>query len=168
MAVEAGNLYKEAYKRGELYADGTLYQRGRALFEQADMASLFLLHEQLRTPDLLKEDEQEALSATTFAEAFSLVTARRSERMKQFNVRLTSPSLPEDGRLLHYWPHENLACGAAEYSSNGFFDQNNVPPWDTWISFDGRVLVSWVPAILIPLAQDGIDANPEACIAWAQ
>jgi hypothetical protein len=165
--LEAGNLYAEAYKRGEFYSDGSLYQKARALHTEADVDSLVMLRGQLRTADFLKEDEQGALSAETFSDAFSLVTSRRREHVKQLHIQVTSPSSKEDGRLLHYWPHENLACGAAEYSSNGFFDQNNVPPWDTWMSFDGRTLVSWVPSILIPLAQDGIDANPEGCIAWA-
>jgi hypothetical protein len=166
--VEAGNLYIEAYKRGESYSDGTLYQKAKSLHKQADVDSLVLLRGQLRTPELLKENEQAALSAETFADAFSVVTSRRRTHVRQLNIQVTSPHSKEDGRLLHYWPHENLACGAAEYSSKGFFDQNNVPPWDTWVSFKGRILVSWVPAILIPLAQDGIDANPEACIAWAK
>ena len=57
--------------------------------------------------------------------------------------------------------------GAAKYSSNGFFDVNNVPPWDIWVAFSEQTLVSWVPPMLLELAQKGIDANPEGCIRWA-
>jgi hypothetical protein len=71
------------------------------------------------------------------------------------------------GRLLLYTPSENLACGAAEVSSNGFFDVNNVPPWDIWVGFSERTLVSWVPPALIEVAQMGIYVNPEECIRWA-
>jgi hypothetical protein len=77
------------------------------------------------------------------------------------------PDRVDRGRLLLYWPDENLACGGAEVSSHGFFDVNNVPPWDLWVAFSERTLVSWVPAQVIEIAQLGIDANPEACIRWA-
>jgi hypothetical protein len=71
------------------------------------------------------------------------------------------------GRLLLYAPEENLACGAAEYSSLGFFDVDNVPPWDTWMLMLGKYLVLWVPPQLIRLVQEGLDVNPEQCILWA-
>ena len=168
MVSEAGKLSFEAHKRGEKYPNGPRYKKARALFEQADMASLVLLRKQLRSPELLQGPLSENLSAKDFADAVSSVLTNRHERLKETNAKITRPPSAEVGKLLHYWPHENLACGAAEYSSNGFFDADNVPPWDTWVSFDGSTLISWVPAILIPLAQAGIDANPEECISWAR
>jgi len=66
------------------------------------------------------------------------------------------------GQLLLYNPNENLACGAAEHSSNEFFDVNNVPPWDIWVDFSEDTLTSWVPPALVDVAQTGIDVNPEA------
>jgi hypothetical protein len=168
MVLEAGQLYSEAYKRGESYSDGPLFREGHVLFEKADMPSLVLLRAQLRTPDFLTENLLENLAAENFQDVLSVVASKRRESLKRLGAQVTLPSPEDDGRLLHYWPQENLSCGAAEYSSNGFFDVHNVPPWDTWISSDGGALVSWVPKILIPLAQAGIDANPEACIAWAK
>jgi len=63
----------------------------------------------------------------------------------------------------------------------GFFDFENVPPWDTWICYvagkgvnDARwhpfdaYLLSWVPVSLVDLVTAGIDANPEGCICWAR
>jgi hypothetical protein len=70
------------------------------------------------------------------------------------------------GKLLLYSPDDNLSDGAAQCSSKGFFDVNNIPPWDTWICFFERYLVSWVPPRLLPLASAGIDVNPEQCILW--
>jgi hypothetical protein len=74
------------------------------------------------------------------------------------------------GRLLLYWPEESLADGAASQSSNGFFDDWNMPPWDTWISLTkvsgGTALVSWVPSDFVGLVSDGVWANPEECIQW--
>jgi hypothetical protein len=64
-------------------------------------------------------------------------------------------------------PHDSLSDGAATVQSEGFFDVDNVPAWDTWIYFDGRTLLSWVPAQLISKVQSGIDVNPEGCIKWA-
>ncbi len=69
-------------------------------------------------------------------------------------------------KILLYAPEENLADGAAKYSSKGFFDVDNVPPWDTWLTFSNGILLSWVPELLVGLAQNGIDANPEGCIRW--
>jgi hypothetical protein len=60
-----------------------------------------------------------------------------------------------------------LACGAAEYLSLGYFDVDNVPPWDTWILMLGKYLLSWVPPRLARLVQEGLDENPEPCILWA-
>ena len=87
------------------------------------------------------------------------------------------------GRLLAYFPWDNLACGAAEKASRGFFDVDNIPPFDTWVWLveetktvtfpDGSPterqanwLVAWVPPAFLELARRGIDANPEKCIRW--
>jgi hypothetical protein len=71
------------------------------------------------------------------------------------------------GRILLYAPDENLFDGAAKYSSKGFFDVNNVPPWDTWVCYTDGHLVSWVPPVLEELASAGVAVNPEECIQWA-
>ena len=86
-------------------------------------------------------------------------------------------SLPEqiyarwDGRLLAYFPDENLACGVAEAETAGFLTTDNVPPWDTWVAYlheDDRTnyLVSWVPGKMIRSVASGIDVNPEKCFDW--
>lgn len=82
------------------------------------------------------------------------------------------------GRLLVYFPDANLADGAAEVESDGFFDADNVPPWDTWVAFgtDPRsrdisyrsYVIAWVPAELVERANRGIEANPEVCICWLE
>jgi hypothetical protein len=101
-----------------------------------------------------------------WAEAVAEVVAKRSQLVGQ-----TSPEKgtgdEASGRLLLYIPSDNLADGAAQHSSNGFFDVNNVPPWDIWVDFSERTLVSWVPPVLVEAAQMGIDVNPEGCIRWA-
>lgn len=79
------------------------------------------------------------------------------------------------GQLLVYFPEEDLADGAAELETRGFFDIHNTPPWDSWVAliedpsaerFKGAFLLAYVPPVLIPLADRGIEVNPEACISW--
>ena len=78
-----------------------------------------------------------------------------------------------NGRLLLYEPDVNLACGAAEAESNGFFDVNNVPAWDTWVwyiegeSVENNYLISWVAPQIVDVVEAGVIVNPEECIQWA-
>ena len=82
----------------------------------------------------------------------------------------------EGGRLMVYFPGADLADGAAEQETKGFFDVNNAPPWDTWVGFFrdssgsdtsyAQYLVAWIPQVFVSLAQSGIDVNPERCIEW--
>jgi hypothetical protein len=114
------------------------------------------------------------------------VVAEREQHLEAFGVTLPPHDsafrvLEENGgALVAYFPHQNLCDGAAVLSSDGFFDNNNVPPWDLWIDLlpvpsellhgghlHASLLVSWVPHHLVPLAQAGIDVNPEECILFA-
>ena len=83
------------------------------------------------------------------------------------------------GKLLVYFPDMELADGAAEAETMGFFDVNDAPPWDTWVALfsdlepigeaDRAVyLVSWVPATLTSLVQRGLDVSMTECIAWLE
>lgn len=77
-----------------------------------------------------------------------------------------------------YFPDADLADGAAEIQSRGFFDLHNVPPWDTWIALaddgpnadvsHGQYVVCWVPPSLVTWANEGIEVNPEQCIVWLE
>jgi hypothetical protein len=74
------------------------------------------------------------------------------------------------GKLVLYEPDRNLFDGGAEASSEGFFDANSVPPWDTWVCYlaeDPGTLVAWVPPALLAKAGAGVAANPEGCLSWA-
>jgi hypothetical protein len=84
-----------------------------------------------------------------------------------------SPLL-EKGRLLIYEPDENLYDGAAEAASEGFFDVDNIPPWDLWLMAVVEVqqrpntyLLAWIPPECVELTAAGIEVNPEHCIRWA-
>lgn len=76
-------------------------------------------------------------------------------------------------RFIVYLPETNLADGAAALVSHGYFDDDNVPPWDTWVVYipadagEPGKLISWVPPQLFKLVDDAIQVNPEECIYWA-
>lgn len=86
-----------------------------------------------------------------------------------------SPGSSPSGRVLWYLSDENLFDGAAEQASQGFFNVQNLPPWDTWLGFRqmtggprgaSGTLFAWVPDWCLALADAGIHANPEECIGW--
>jgi hypothetical protein len=56
--------------------------------------------------------------------------------------------------------------------SNGFFDEFDVPAWDTWIDFRHTektdALLCWVPQSLVPIVNQGIRVNCPACISWLE
>ena len=106
------------------------------------------------------------------------VNALLQRRQDCVSLELAPAATPGDllnGRLLVYFPDEDLADGAAEEATAGFFDSNNTPPWDTWVGLfrdphkgvsSAEYLVSWVPEPFVLLASRGIDVNPEGCIVW--
>src|SRR5258708_4477914 len=85
------------------------------------------------------------------------------------------------GRLLAFTPDGTLSDGAANLATQGFFDDDNIPAWDTWIWYvtNDRVsnlewwrgcdsyLLSWVSDSLVEVVAAGIDVNPEECLCWA-
>jgi hypothetical protein len=103
----------------------------------------------------------------SYRRAVFQVVRERSILLKELQATIVN-TLGElsGGKLLLYEPLENVSDGAAEASSHGFFDANDAPPWDTWITYLDDAIVSWVPESMIPSAQAGIDANPVDCIHW--
>ena len=90
---------------------------------------------------------------------------RKAEQLRKEGRTAATPICElAGGRLLLFVPAETLDDGAARYSSKGFFDVHNSPPWDTWIGFIDQHVVSWVPPQLIELANAGVEVNPEQCI----
>jgi hypothetical protein len=106
---------------------------------------------------------------------FSAARTVFAHRRHQARVSKAPPSLG-GGRLLTYFPDGDLACGAAEAESDGFFDVHNAPPWGTWVAMieddwerddcSSIYLVAWVPPAFLEHAHRGISVNPENCIAW--
>lgn len=123
----------------------------------------------LRTPEL----RPDIFERNRFS-AMDSVTIRR-----QFygGNQIRQAKIPKDlggGRLLVYFPEQNLYDGAAEIETDGFLDVNNLPGWDTWVAFfehdpekwDGSYLITWVPPQFVKTVSNGIYVNPEECIIW--
>ena len=162
--LESGNLIGRFLGRD--YSKSRKYRQALELMAQVNPASLPTVTKRLRSPEL---QPSLALSEAGTHQAreriVHSVISKRSELIRTLQHLQANPH-PAQGRLLRYWPEENLADGAAEYASVGFFDTDNTPPWDTWVAFSSGMLVSWVPGELLELVTRGIDANPEGCIAW--
>ena len=142
----------------------------RREFIGVDYGSLSPLSSQLRSPALQPEvSMKESYARREECEAsFAKVVARRSQLLAAEEAFDSNRALSqESGRLLIYEPWENVADGASQVASLGFFDMDDAPPWDTWVHYSNGRLLSWVPDELIKLAQDGIDANCVQCIQWA-
>jgi hypothetical protein len=139
------------------------------LMAAADPGSIIPpFRQQLRSEVLRLFAQDLARWGADHASIVAQVAEARSQALRQSGKGSNSlgPDLC-DGRLLLFAPEDNLSDGAAEYASMGFFDVENVPPWDTWIVMFGKYLISWVPPQLIRLVKEGLDVSPEQCILWA-
>ncbi len=80
------------------------------------------------------------------------------------------------GKLLIYEPDCTLLEGASAQESQGFFDDYDCPPVDTWIDFfdmsDGffeqNSVVSWIPEKYVLLAERGVFVSSTECIYWLE
>jgi hypothetical protein len=145
------------------------YREASHLLKEADPSSIEPLKDQLRSISLRPSstfDHPELITGRIGI--VEDVAIRRADLLKAMgrSSDISHANLSQ-GRILLYAPDDNLSDGAAVYPSKGFFDVNNVPPWDTWVAYVGRYLVSWVPPMLEELAAAGIEVNPEECIQWA-
>lgn len=80
------------------------------------------------------------------------------------------------GRLVCCDVSASVASGGSRLYSDEYFDDFDVPPWDTWVAWfpdrnpvqpDNGYLIAWVPPAFCDLAQRGIDANAAECVFWA-
>ena len=132
-----------------------------------------LLHDannNLRSPDLKPEHIEIGMGVLDWPSqqrqtVVDELTRKRAQLLKSWEFE---QSLDDNGRVLVFIPDHSLFDGAAEVETGGFFDDNNVPAWDTWIDYVEGHLLSWVPSNLVELVEGGIQVNPEECIMWAK
>lgn len=74
-----------------------------------------------------------------------------------------------EGLLLVYFPTPPHSHGAARTASDGYFDDRDTPPWDTWVAYveetSRSYLVAWVPPFAFAQASAGIGAATRS-LAW--
>jgi uncharacterized protein (TIGR02996 family) len=140
----------------------------------------------MRTPELSPppiglEELQAPDRGRTTAERQALVNRLANRRAALLADRGVEPGVGDrraGGRLLVFYPDSTLSDDAARQVSVGFFDEDNVPAWNTWVwlSDDSDAdealsyrsyLVCWVPPRWVDRADAGIQVNPEQCLRWA-
>jgi hypothetical protein len=99
------------------------------------------------------------------------IVRRRQELLIGAGLELPSRRSPlSPGRILVTDFNSDL-CQVATEISNGFFDLEDVAPWDTWFahvdtgSFGG-IVGCWVPPAWIDPAQRGMDVMPIRSVWW--
>ena len=103
----------------------------------------------------------------TSQETQAIINELAGKRAQLLNSRRSEQSLDDIGRVLVFMPHDSLSDGFARQETDGFFDDDNAPAWDTWIGYVDDHLLAWVPSALVELVGWGIQVNPEQCILWA-
>lgn len=68
---------------------------------------------------------------------------------------------------------KSLFDGAVTPETNGFINEDCIPPWDCWIdllkaetSYGGWCLVSWIPASLSEQIDFSIEVDAAECMSW--
>jgi hypothetical protein len=137
-------------------------------------------------------------NARIYAEYQEIVHTLAQERANWLRSEGRYPGAPAadlaGGRLLLMTFDFSFSDGVSGLESEGFFDEADVPPWDTWFACLAEFqdceerarsilrhfkrpttthvdllshLVCWVPPELIDLANAGIEVNPVAAVFWA-
>jgi hypothetical protein len=121
------------------------------------------LGEELRSPPLAPPP------ATPWRETLRAVAEKRLAQLGRSWRRTLDPL--GGGHLLVYFPTPPHSRGAARSISDGFFDDRDTPPWDTWVAYVEEparsYLVTWVPPFAFAQASAGIGAAPRS-LAWLE
>lgn len=98
--------------------------------------------------------------------------ARRRELARLgIPVHAVGPDLA-GGRIL-FTTIDTDSCEAATGPSNGYYDLDDLPGWDTWFYHRETdrpwgAIYFWVPGPLVKLARNGMDVIPVMSVEWAQ
>lgn len=105
--------------------------------------------------------------ATAWPETVRVVAEKRLVQLGRSWRRTLDPL--GGGRLLLYFPTPPHSRGAARNISDGFFDDRDTPPWDTWVAYieetSRSYLVAWVPPFAFAQASAGVGAAGRS-LAW--
>ncbi len=73
---------------------------------------------------------------------------------------------PHKGKVLVCSYTEAIPDGASEAESEGFIDELDLPPVDTWICLRNSKLYAWIPEQYCNLVQEAIDVNALDILWW--
>jgi hypothetical protein len=71
------------------------------------------------------------------------------------------------GRLLLHSPDDADSCNGSRAGSSGLLIIDDAPPWDRWIAFVYRAVVSWIPPSVLAGAEDGVWVAAMDCVCGA-
>lgn len=98
--------------------------------------------------------------------------ARRAEAIAAEGSAFSGRDPLVGGRILAFEVEACFFDGSAQSVTEGFFDENDFPPWDTWLGYRSleagqpMCLLSWVPAKLVVLANRGVEAHFACAYRW--
>jgi uncharacterized protein (TIGR02996 family) len=101
----------------------------------------------------------------------------RRQRLEQIGKAPIKPANGlAGGRLLVFDPAASMSEGYSSQHSQGYFDADNIPPWDTWVMCMARYsaiyphpyVICYAPAPHRTRAASGIEVNGEGCLLWIE
>lgn len=176
-------------KRGEAYATGTaLGNLRRVLLETAAwcrpranplQARACLRTETLR-PYAFNNSRHETLYDVVGARhgrleaagTISTLRGREDELVDVTEIGIDDAlRIFREGRLLVWHRDDTIDDGAGELETDGYLDESDMPPWDTWSAYvDSEAcsgyLLSWVPPEFIERTGRAIECNAYGALYW--
>ena len=92
---------------------------------------------------------------------------------KQALKHMQQQDIPKgNGRIVLCFPESSNFNALSSDSSNGYLDEHDIPPWDTWIgqieiSKSEFLLLAWVPDEFVKLVELGIEVECMGMLYWA-
>ena len=153
--------------------------------EAATWCDYLLTHRRLKTlraPELATDSVfQECVSISEQEHYVKNAILSRRSLIKSEAIPLHAPDMiVEKGRLLFSYPNQMKSGGLLNYSTGGFFDENDLPPVDTWVCFGKYarrsvmdhfswhtdLLISWVPKCYVKQVDIVIKPGMDHEVSW--
>lgn len=112
-------------------------------------------------------DRRDATSCARFVNELDILVKRRRELLVEEPKALGKIG----GRLLIHDPFNSDSSGGSWSRSERFFDEDDGPPYDTWVCWlptdrQPGLLISWIPEVFYSLAEQGIRYSVLKCTDW--
>jgi len=117
-------------------------------------------------------DDAGPLSDSGFS-AFLGWRKKLSKHLPPVSENAVLRELKRPNSLLLCADNQSVIDGACEPVSAGYINENDAPPWDTWVdlgkgSSGTKYLISWVPSWAIKYVDAAISVNCIAMLAWGR